>query len=119
MFAAPFFQYRCKILFRPAMMLTVFKMARSIRILGTFLLLCGLAATAQQARMRTGVSSNDAQNNASTAPKKPVNPAQLPQVNGTPPANNNQPKPNPAVVQTAPVVPQPQPVQQVQVPLRP
>src|SRR5205085_8463106 len=33
--------------------------------------------------------------------------------------NNIQPKPNPAVVQTAPVVPQPQPVQQVQVPLRP
>ena len=100
-------------------MLTVFKMARSIRIFGTFLLLCGLAATAQQPRMRTGISSNDAQNNATTAPKPAVNPAPLPQVNGAPAANNSQQKPNPAVVQTAPVVPPPQPVQQVQVPLRP
>ncbi len=96
-------------------MLTAFKMLRSNRIFGIFLLLCGLAATAQQARMRTGVSSND----AATAPKKTVNPAQLPQVNATPPANNSQPKPSPAVVPTAPMVPQPQPVQQAQAPLRP
>ncbi len=102
------------------MMLSIFEMARSIRIFGTILLLCGMAAPVQQARMRTGTSSNAAQNSAATAPKNTINPAQLPQTIGTPAANNTQQKPSPAVVPTAPVVPQPQPIQQqVQVPLRP
>lgn len=100
------------------MMLATFKMVRSAFFV-TFLLLCGLAATAQQARMRTGTSSNNAQNNTTTAPKNTVNPAQLPQTIGAPPGNNTQPKPNPAVATTPAVAPQPQPVQQVQPPLRP
>lgn len=98
-------------------MVSAYNTTRLVSFLGTFLLLCGLAGTAQQARMRAGVSSNNAQNNAAPTPNKTVSPAQLPQMN--PAGSSPQTKPNPAVVQAPAVTPQPQPVQQVQPPLRP